>query len=41
MTEYANGMVMLEGDVDDRGNPYEQAAACSAYAVERLNIDMG
>ncbi|MBG6070797.1 MULTISPECIES: hypothetical protein [unclassified Polaromonas] len=43
MTEYANGMVMLEGDkrMTEATRLYEQAAACKALdAVERLNIDM-
>jgi hypothetical protein len=43
MTEYANGMVMLEGDkrMTEATRLYEQAAACKALdAMERLNIDM-
>ena len=43
MTEYANGMVMLEGDkrMKEATRLYMQAAACEALdAMERLDVDM-
>ncbi|MFZ2296053.1 MAG: hypothetical protein WB542_08200 [Polaromonas sp.] len=43
MTEYANGMVMLEGDkrMKEATRLYEQAAACEPMdAMERLDVDM-
>ena len=43
MTEYANGMVMLEGDkrMKEATRLYEQAAATEPLdAMERLNVDM-
>ena len=43
MVEYANGMVMLEGDkkMKEATKLYEQAAACEALdAMERLDIEM-
>ena len=43
MTEYANGMVMLEGDkrMKEATRLYEQAAASEALdAMERLDVDM-
>ena len=43
MTEYANGMVMLEGDkrMKEATKLYEQAAACVAMdAMERLDVEM-
>ena len=43
MVEYANGMVMLEGDkrMKEATKLYEQAAACKALdAMERLDIEM-
>lgn len=43
MTEYANGMVMLEGDkrMKEATRLYEQAAACESMdATERLDVDM-
>lgn len=43
MTEYANGMVMLEGDkrMKEATRLYEQAAACEPMdATERLDVDM-
>ncbi|CDS53564.1 putative tetratricopeptide repeat family protein [Polaromonas sp. CG9_12] len=43
MTEYANGMVMLEGDkqMKEATRLYEQAAFCQAFdAMERLYVDM-
>ena len=43
MTEYANGMVMLEGDkkMKDATKLYEQAAASKAMdAAERLDVEM-
>ena len=43
MTEYANGLVMLEGDgqMKEATALYEQAAACEAFdALERLEVDM-
>lgn len=43
MTEYANGMVMLEGDkrMKEATGLYEQAAASEALdAMERLDVDM-
>lgn len=43
MTEYANGMVMLEGDqrIEEATRLYEQAAGCETLdAMERLNADM-
>lgn len=43
MTEYANGLVMLEGDqhMQEATRLYEQAAASEALdAMERLDVDM-
>jgi tetratricopeptide (TPR) repeat protein len=43
MVEYANGMVMLEGDkkMKDATKLYEQAAACEPLdAMERLDVEM-
>ncbi|MDB5932204.1 MAG: hypothetical protein JWR60_3911 [Polaromonas sp.] len=43
MVEYANGMVMLEGDkrMKEATRLYEQAAACVPLdAMERLDVDM-
>ncbi len=43
MMEYANGMVMLEGDkkMKDATKLYEQAAACKPLdAMERLDVEM-
>lgn len=43
MTEYANGMVMLEGDkrMKEATRLYEQAAACEPLdAMERLDVEM-
>jgi tetratricopeptide (TPR) repeat protein len=43
MVEYANGMVMLEGDkkLKEATRLYEQAAACEPIdAVERLDVEM-
>ena len=43
MTEYANGMVMLEGDkrMKEATQLYEQAAACEPLdAMERLDVEM-
>ena len=43
MTEYANGMVMLEGDkrMKEATRLYEQAAACVPLdAMERLDVEM-
>ena len=43
MTEYANGMVMLEGDkrMKEATRLYEQAAACDPLdAMERLDVEM-
>ena len=43
MIEYANGMVMLEGDkrMKEATRLYEQAAACEALdAMEQLDIDL-
>ena len=43
MTEYANGLVMLEGDkrTKEATRLYEQAAACKPLdAMERLDVDM-
>jgi tetratricopeptide (TPR) repeat protein len=43
MVEYANGLVMLEGDkkMKDATKLYEQAAACKAQdAMERLDVEM-
>jgi tetratricopeptide (TPR) repeat protein len=43
MVEYANGMVMLEGDkkMKDATKLYEQAAACEPKdAMERLDVEM-
>ena len=43
MIEYANAMVMLEGDkkMKDATKLYEQAAACSpADAMERLDVEL-
>jgi tetratricopeptide (TPR) repeat protein len=43
MTEYANGMVMLEGDkrMKEATQLYEQAAACKPLdAMERLDVEM-
>ncbi|SFC16939.1 hypothetical protein SAMN05216344_11094 [Polaromonas sp. OV174] len=43
MTEYANGMVMLEGDkrMKEATQLYERAAACKALdAMERLDVEM-
>ena len=43
MTEYANGMVMLEGDkrMKEATQLYEQAAACVPLdAMERLDVEM-
>ena len=43
MTEYANGMVMLEGDkrMKEATKLYEQAAACVPLdAMERLDVEM-
>lgn len=43
MIEYANGMVMLEGDkrMKEATDLYEQAAACKALdAMERLDVEM-
>ncbi len=43
MTEYANGMVMLEGDkrMKEATKLYEQAAACTPLdAMERLDVEM-
>jgi tetratricopeptide (TPR) repeat protein len=43
MVEYANGMVMLEGDkrMNEATKLYEDAAACEAMdAMERLDIEM-
>jgi len=43
MTEYANGLVMLEGDkrMKEATGLYEQAAAAEAFdAMERLDVDM-
>lgn len=43
LMEYANGLVMLEGDkrLNDASRLYEQAAACEpADAMERLDIEM-
>ena len=43
MVEYANGMVMLEGDkkMKDATKLYEQAAACEPMdAMERLDVEM-
>ena len=43
MVEYANGMVMLEGDkkIKDATKLYEQAAACEPLdAMERLDVEM-
>ncbi len=43
MIEYANGMVMLEGDkkMKDAEKLYADAAACTALdAMERLDVEM-
>ena len=43
MTEYANGMLMLEGDkrMKEATRLYEQAAACEPLdAMERLDVEM-
>ena len=43
MIEYANAMVMLEGDkkMKDATKLYEQAAACTpADAMERLDVEL-
>lgn len=43
MTEYANGMLMLEGDkkMEEATQLYEQAAACDPMdAMERLTVEM-
>lgn len=43
MTEYAHGMVMLEGDkrIEEASQLYEQAAACQPLdAMELLNVEM-
>jgi tetratricopeptide (TPR) repeat protein len=43
MVEYANGLVMLEGDkkMKEATRLYEQAAACDAMdAMERLDVEM-
>jgi hypothetical protein len=43
MVEYANGLVMLEGDkrMKEAEKLYEQAAACTPTdAMERLDVEM-
>ena len=43
MVEYANGLVMLEGDkkMNEATKLYEDAAACQAMdAMERLDVEM-